>query len=1084
MGTDHTAIPKDLRPLNIAPEGFFPNPPHEPTATTLSPRSGTGIGTAYLPSMASDSGLGFPNPGTAWNPSKPVSTTAVSAGFGGLGFREGTNSTNLEVSGRVGGNASGEIVGDCSGSTGATSNSRKVKFLCSFGGKILPRPSDSVLRYVGGHTRIISVRRDVRFEEFVQKMFETCGQPVVIKYQLPDEDLDALVSVSCAEDLENMMEEYGKLVERSADGSAKLRVFLFSPLEVEESVLVHFSDLQDSGQRFVEAVNGIPDVVVGSSRLTRRGSIVSATSTQNSDGVMSAGDVLDSHGTTGVGEVGGLISPGTTSPRVAAAAATAAPDVAARLTYIVPNSELQKPQAPPAVGRPQQPVAVDLQRTYGMEFPPGSPYVPSMDFPSSGASKDHRQDTFNIVDSTLFPSNTGFSSTQAIGLDGSLYRQIDHSQQFRDSFTALPPNHVIPVMQMTVPSSAAPVSARPNAVPQSPQHHQSQLNVYGYQPQSPPFLVPVTLQGGVVEWRQVPPPDHVVLSDGLTSYQQRPPLPESVPSFEDCYMCQKALPHAHSDTLIHEQRHNSPNASNPAFHSLRAEDNLWIQHPNRLPVSETSSESIAEHQGVKTQPRVAGQINHDTFTPQFGVHSLASNPDLLHDHESILLQRRGISDSSKMFNPATGGSSSDAHVHYGVHMDNATQFFQGLLPQQNVPLQDQVNHTAYLVSQPIGSDAGPIKPMNIKPPGQVAQESAMGYISKNPGIVTKDEIVGSRVTSDLRPIDGRMEALHISPPEVSGMIEQNVLPIGREQKHEEFSDVKQQMTGNAIYQNNGVTRPGIVPEQLRLVEMQSIPMAEGVQLNFRQPTETNQVTVSESYNVSGPHPTVTAAIPLMTTEEIWQGRPSFANAGSVHTNTGGLSPGDDWKYEASHVNSRMDANITVAGASSDTFSSSSPSYVGDAQNAISANSLFSHQDPWSLRHDPHFPPPRPTKVPASKEAFVVKEETVIPQPSGHLHDLGSENTRSVKGFSDEHIKQELQAVAEGVAASVLQSSTTSDHNACGTIGPTSEVYQPREDNDGDEEARCRNQLEDGKSELLEKMAPAFPFAENIGRLQV
>ncbi|KAK9141797.1 hypothetical protein Syun_011197 [Stephania yunnanensis] len=302
-----------------------------------------------------------------------------------------------------------------------------------------------------------------------------------------------------------------------------------------------------------------------------------------------------------------------------------------------------------------------------------------------------------------------------------------------------------------------------------------------------------------------------------------------------------------------------------------------------------------------------------------------------------------------------------------------------------------------------------------------------------------------------------------------------------EQKHEEYSDVKPQMTGNTIYKNNGVSRPGIVPEPLRLVETQSIPMAEGVQLNFRQPIETNQVTVSESYNVSGPHPPVTASIPLMTSEEIWQGRPSFSNVGPVHANTGGLSPGDDWKYEASHVNSRMDANITAAGASSDTFSSSSPSYVGDAQNAISANSLFSNQDPWSLRHDSHFPPPRPTKVPASKEAFVVKEETVIPQPSGHVHDLGSENTRSVK---DEHIKQELQAVAEGVAASVLQSSTTSDLNGCGTFGPTSEAYQHREDNDGDEEARCTNQLEDGKSDLLEKMTPAFPFAENIGRLQI
>ncbi|GAU11968.1 hypothetical protein TSUD_195920 [Trifolium subterraneum] len=46
-----------------------------------------------------------------------------------------------------------------------------------------------------------------------------CVRPI-----LPEEDLDALVSIACPDDVENMMEEYGKLVERSPDGSAKLRM--------------------------------------------------------------------------------------------------------------------------------------------------------------------------------------------------------------------------------------------------------------------------------------------------------------------------------------------------------------------------------------------------------------------------------------------------------------------------------------------------------------------------------------------------------------------------------------------------------------------------------------------------------------------------------------------------------------------------------------------------------------------------------------------------------------------------------------------------------------------------------------------
>lgn len=39
----------------------------------------------------------------------------------------------------------------------------KMKFLCSHGGKILPRPVDGNLKYVGGETRVVAVPRDITF---------------------------------------------------------------------------------------------------------------------------------------------------------------------------------------------------------------------------------------------------------------------------------------------------------------------------------------------------------------------------------------------------------------------------------------------------------------------------------------------------------------------------------------------------------------------------------------------------------------------------------------------------------------------------------------------------------------------------------------------------------------------------------------------------------------------------------------------------------------------------------------------------------------------------------------------------------
>ncbi|CAM6060482.1 unnamed protein product [Sphagnum tenellum] len=141
--------------------------------------------------------------------------------------------------------------------------SPRVKFMCSYGGKILPRPGDGRLRYVGGDTRIITVNRDINHAELVLKMTEAYNQhDLTIKYQLPDEDLDALISISSDEDLVNMMEEYDK-IERS-DGSARLRVFLFSAVDYDAHKSEFVGDQRNTEQRYVDAVNGVPET--GSSR--------------------------------------------------------------------------------------------------------------------------------------------------------------------------------------------------------------------------------------------------------------------------------------------------------------------------------------------------------------------------------------------------------------------------------------------------------------------------------------------------------------------------------------------------------------------------------------------------------------------------------------------------------------------------------------------------------------------------------------------------------------------------------------------------------------------------------------------------
>ncbi|KAL2897194.1 Alpha-glucan phosphorylase 1 [Bienertia sinuspersici] len=129
----------------------------------------------------------------------------------------------------------------------------KIKVLCSFGGKVLPRPSDGKLRYVGGETRIMRINRDISWQELKQKTSAILDCSHTIKYQLPGEDLDALVSVSSEEDLQNMMEECNVL--GNGEGAKKLRLFLFTSSDLEEAHYSLSGGDVDSEFQYVVAVN-------------------------------------------------------------------------------------------------------------------------------------------------------------------------------------------------------------------------------------------------------------------------------------------------------------------------------------------------------------------------------------------------------------------------------------------------------------------------------------------------------------------------------------------------------------------------------------------------------------------------------------------------------------------------------------------------------------------------------------------------------------------------------------------------------------------------------------------------------------
>ncbi|CAK9135273.1 unnamed protein product [Ilex paraguariensis] len=1102
MAFDPNSMPKNLCPLNIAGtmpedsliapvttsgrtiEGFYANQPQD--IGSIRP-----VPSVYHPATISDTGfvsLGYGNGapgGASWVPR--VLPPGVVGGV--YSTTEYDSDSNFMTRACVNASDQPRYEGGDDSVSG-----KKVKFLCSFGGKILPRPSDGALRYVGGQTRIISVKRDVRFSELVQKMVDICGQNMVIKYQLPDEDLDALVSVSCSDDLENMMDEYEKLFERSSDGSAKLRLFLFSASELDSGGVLQFKNLHDSGQRYVEAVNGVMDVLPSS--ITRKESMASATSTQNTD--LSGTEVLDSL-SHGQGDVTGPPSTGVLSPRgnfttsqeIASIVVTGDPNAA---IYAVASAAPLGIPAAKSVPLPALPTQLEheLERSFlvtaqqqqqqnhlqqpGVRFPQPTPYLQ--------AYIDPRPETLNHSDYVQLPSQMGFP-TQLMGPVGPVFTQ-------QHIATGVSPQQFIPAVHMTMgPSSHG--SMRPNAIPPLVQPQQVQLERYpeestlgqrvvqlpadqsynAYQAQISPAIL-----GGGHGWCQVPKAEQMSIPEGWVPHQPAM-VPETIPIFENCHMCQKALPHAHSDTVAQDQRGSPASTisdSNSSYHSLRLDDKG--RPVNKAVVSGAFGVGFVEQQGAGAQPRVVGHIDHEAGKRQAEGVGISQNVEGQYENDRCILQKANNPDHANILVPQLElGLTGDMQSPYGVYTPILPQSCQENAVQQFVvPTQNQVKQDV-LMNRPGNDDIPPVGGMPFQTSDLVVHESPKDNSGKLLGIVPKEDIVDAGITYDhFRQIDGGMGNLWIGPPEALVVNERSKSPMDNPKKDGILESRPQQITGREAYLDSTFSKTNMALDP-----------------NFIKPNDmlpsSNETTCFHNFR------------PVESCEVCQPPRLGHL--------TERIQPIGEWKDNPSQFQPKIvPSNVESVLSDGYTPSSISPSNrVGDLQD--SSNSLFSNQDPWMLQHDTHFPPPRPNKLTIRKEGLGNRDplgddrfsnsgespsgnggglttEDEVYLPSGHLEMItGAELYRSNKGSAEEVIKQELQAVAEGVAASVLQPSMPSNPDL--TILGMNESPKSNRNSElhhSDGEKQHTDEFEDIKTKLPEKANLGFPVSDGIGRLQI
>ncbi|KAG9157508.1 hypothetical protein Leryth_010339 [Lithospermum erythrorhizon] len=1038
MAFDQNSIPQELRPLNIVRtvaeetlitpvassgrpvEGFYVAAPPPPQVGS------PGTTVYYSPHMA-DAGLigvGYSNDSpthgaTGWvqqvvPPSQPQ-LCVVSPGL----VNQGSGHSHMPSFGGLSNNSdqTSEEGGDDSAS------SRKVKLLCSYGGKILPRPSDGALRYVGGQTRIISVRRDVGFNELVRNMVNIYGESVVIKYQLPEEDLDALVSVSCPDDLENMMDEYEKLSERSSDLSSKLRVFLVSASEVDSSGVVQFPDIRDSGQKYFEAVNGI---------LEGSGDTTIKERTASSE--CSVVDVIDSCG-QGLGEVNRPPITGRQSPRKSYVhLQEAIPKTALFDQGIHTNSSTGALGVPVMSGvTPTMPIRMDQEvdrsapgivpLNHGMEMQsPGATFPVSSSYMQNYS--DPPQETRTRTEYVHFPSHLEYRAP--------IIRDVLPVMQQQQIAPGLSPHQFVPTVQVTM-SPSSHLSMNPNRLPSvvQPQQFQRVDSTSGrrvvqvpvaynpYQAQVSPQVL-----GGEYGCHQVPQQEQVAFSEGWMQNQQGA-VSEIVTTFEGCNLCQKALPHAHSDTIAQNQK--QPPASNlcgrkPVHYSLQLDGEGQ---------PEVRTVTIGDH-----GERTVGQQGTAVQLPQVG----KTQVEMMRVAQN--LEGNFIDDGYvpwKEENPEQSmpqgvlGLNGGLQSQVGMVAAAVPQTYQGNAVQSvTAPMQYQIRQDT-MSSRPatgvhpiIAAISSPLPDNNL----YESQKHCNNNISFMVPKVDNEELYGSY--DHQRLMERGMENFQIHPAEMIRNKGQNKLladslKMGDVRENRLPSCGEAESSWNVNFGDHH-TAPG--GNQLNQIEMLPVSASESPFSHNVCPTGSHEV--AQSPFISNP---------LMQS----QGMPdSFDICDEI--------------YSAS--------------------TQPQPYGVGDME--YSSKSLFSHQDPWNFQQDTNLSPPRPKILPLKREVYDTRDPAgVILQTDVNQFPVSSGGAfitqRSLEDeinqvSAEEFIKQELQAVAEGVAASVFQSPAEIQEN---TDVQRTVVQVENEDH-----------FEEVEAVRPEKMDLGSPLSEDIGRLQI
>ncbi|VAI71231.1 unnamed protein product [Triticum turgidum subsp. durum] len=948
----------------------------------------------------------------------------------------------------------------------------KVKLLCSYGGRIAPRSGDGALRYVGGQMRLISVPRAASFGDLVRKVEAVDesaaagpagGGGMLVKYQLPGEDLDSLVSVSCAEDYDNMLEEYEKLAAAAPDGSAKLRVFLFPASGAEPSASGSGSHLpaaaavDEAGQRYIDAIN-----CVSADAVRRRESVASGGSSEASEPaglaegmspravpppsvppeyLYSAGSHTN-HATSPFPQSLGFCA--------VAASAPAMGIPAHNPVLLRPEPQPLQPHQVASYAPPHQPAPVASYAQHQQPAQQVASYAPPLQpqVASSYAPPPPQPQVASYAPPQQLPQVTAYTSQMPQSYIEPQQIQYVNAQQFGLHGVSQSANLMHAHMSQYVPStlgtnSMATTGAQIGALrPVSAGTERVLENLHF----SRPMQTPVDPNCRVLQpLSELPPLPHTTLqaSDAqrygvqtvLTSTASSPVITSSrafpvvvssatVPTlrYDDCTMCQKILPHAHSDNMIQEQGNpgavNYPDAS-PVFYSIHQENATKQQVPAAIPVSPANY--IAE-------PRAESTAGMAQFDPKLSARHPAVQAAPSQDAGTLVQPTMVTVPVSSI--PTSNG------VFVGQPPHTLAEDFLMYQRQQQHPYSMQTTQVLAngVSSNPQGIDA--FKNSNhpvAEPIGEYAHDVPHDYV---------------------RAIDARMQGIQlgpIAPPEsiVQGnsAIPHGAVGDGIVEKPPVIIDgspiYKSQAGGYHMGTSNAFPVPSFILEDNVVRHTEQPPPSRNVGANNVYPEIVQQPSMLLKNNLGLPieHPVPSERFLL---------RPAYS---------GVQSPAGP---PAHHPGEML--NGMVSAPYNDPWKAiGNASAVPPTSNMLAKEHVLSG-DPYV---DGHIP-----AITSSNAAMLLEEGNLPLIHDPTFKDIYPEPAQISKGYGEEIVKRQLQAVAEGVAASVLQSpfpekptEFSGDHKDL-----PGDVVDPKN--------------EDAPSKQSDKTSQGVPVLDDIDNLQI